>query len=161
VIVHRVAAATPDYRPEDLSGMGAAITGGRWNRLGIPMLYCSSHLSLAILETLVHIGAGRSPPRNRYRIEVHIPDGQWAVRRIAREDSAFPADWDAHPASAGSVDHGSRWLAARSELVLVVPSVAVPSEDNVLLNPGHPDFPAVRGENLGRLDFDHRLFPGA
>jgi RES domain-containing protein len=58
------------------------------------------------------------------------------------------------------MDYGSHWLAAKSELVLVVPSVAVPSEDNVLLNPAHSDFPAVRGRNIGRLDFDRRLFTG-
>jgi len=122
------------------------------------MLYCASHLSLAILETLVHIGTGRPPPRNRYHIEVDIPDAHWVARRVARADPAFPADWDAHPVGAGSMDYGSHWLAAKSELVLVAPSVAVPSEDNVLLNPAHPDFPTVRGRNHGRLDFDHRLF---
>jgi RES domain-containing protein len=122
------------------------------------MLYCASHLSLAILETLVHIDTGRPPPRNRYHIEVDIPDAQWVARRVARADPAFPAEWDAHPVGAGSMDYGSHWLATKSELVLVVPSVAVPSEDNVLLNPAHPDFPAVRGRDHGRLDFDHRLF---
>jgi RES domain-containing protein len=161
MIVHRIAATTPGYRADDLSGKGAAITGGRWNRPGMPMLYCASHLSLAILESLVHLGTGRPPPRNRYRIEVDIPDALWTARRIARTDPTFPADWDVHPARAGSMDYGSHWLAAKSELVLVVPSVAVPSEDNVLLNPAHSDFPAVRCRNIGRLDFDRRLFTGA
>lgn len=159
MIVHRVAATTPDYRAEDISGKGAAVTGGRWNRPGIPMLYCASHLSLAILETLVHVGTGKPPPRNRYRIEVDIPDAYWGARRIARTDPAFPANWDAQPVGAGSMDYGTHWLAARSELVLVVPSVAVPTEDNVLLNPAHPDYHGVRGRSLGRIDFDHRLFP--
>ena len=123
------------------------------------MLYCASHLSLAILEALVHVARGRAPPRNRYHIEVNVPDAQWAKRRIARADGAFPADWDAHPAGIGSIDYGSRWVAAKSELVLIVPSVAVPSEDNVLLNPAHPVFPMVTARNRGRLDFDHRLYP--
>lgn len=123
------------------------------------MLYCASHLSLAILETLVHIGTGQRPPRNRHHIEVEIPDAHWASRRIARDDRAFPSDWDAHPAGAGSTEYGTRWVATRSELVLVVPSVAVPLEDNVLVNPVHPDFASVRGRDRGRLEFDHRLFP--
>ncbi|MCC6193105.1 MAG: RES family NAD+ phosphorylase [Burkholderiales bacterium] len=159
MIVHRIAATTPDYRAHDLSGKGAAITGGRWNRAGLPMLYCASHLSLAMLETLVHLGTGRPPPRNRYHIEIEISDAHWAARRLARSDPTFPVDWDAHPVGAGSVTYGSDWLEAKSELVLIVPSVAVPSEENVLLNPAHPDFGSVRGVNRGRLDFDHRLFP--
>ena len=123
------------------------------------MLYCASHLSLAILETLVHIGTRRPPPRNRYHIQVEILDAEWAGRRIARLDPGFPPDWDADPVGAGSVSYGSDWLVAQSELVLVVPSVAVPTEDNVLVNPAHPGFATIRGKNLGRLDFDHRLFP--
>lgn len=158
MIVHRIAATTPDYRADDLSGKGAAITGGRWNRMGFPMLYAASHLSLAMLETLVHLGTGRPPPRNRYHIEIEISDAQWAARRLARLDPAFPVDWDAHPVGVGSVTYGSDWLRAKSELVLVVPSVAVPSEENVLLNPAHPDFTGLRGVDRGRLDFDHRLF---
>ncbi len=158
MIVHRIAATTPIYRAEDLTGKGAAITGGRWSRVGLPMLYCASHVSLAILEMLVHTGTSHPPPRNRYHIEVDIPDAAWAARRIGRSDRLFPADWDAHSVGAGSVGYGSDWLVAQSELVLVVPSVAVPTEDNVLLNPAHPAFARVRIKNLGRLDFDHRLF---
>ena len=123
------------------------------------MLYCASHLSLAILETLVHTARGHAPPRNRFHIEVDIPHAQWGKRRVARGDSAFPADWDAHPAGAGSIGYGTQWLVAKSELVLIVPSASVPSEDNVLLNPAHPDFAMVTARNRGRLDFDHRLFP--
>ena len=39
------------YRPD--SGKGAALYGGRWNSVGIEVVYTSSHISLAILEILV------------------------------------------------------------------------------------------------------------
>jgi len=35
--------------------MGAHIAGGRWNPPGYPVLYTSSHLSLACLEKLIHL----------------------------------------------------------------------------------------------------------
>ena len=38
----------------DLSATGARLYGGRWNRAGVPMIYSSSHLSLAVLELLAN-----------------------------------------------------------------------------------------------------------
>jgi len=36
------------------SGEGARIFEGRWNSVGVRMVYCSEHISLAALEILVH-----------------------------------------------------------------------------------------------------------
>ena len=40
---------------EDFSGTGAKIAGGRWNPKEIPVLYCASTSSLAILKESVHL----------------------------------------------------------------------------------------------------------
>ena len=37
------------------------MAGGRWNPIGIPMLYTAEHLSLACLEVLVHLEKGQLP----------------------------------------------------------------------------------------------------
>ena len=37
-------------------GEGAELYGGRWNSVGLPLIYCSEHLSLANLEILVGLG---------------------------------------------------------------------------------------------------------
>ena len=47
-----------------------------------------------------------------------------------------------------------------SEALLVIPSVIIPQEDNVLVNPQHPDFAPIHAANRGRVEYDHRLFPG-
>ena len=52
MIVYRI--AKKEYI-EDLSGNGAKRTCGRWNPKGIPVLYCASTSSLAILEKLVSV----------------------------------------------------------------------------------------------------------
>jgi len=44
--VWRIAADTPDYGADDLSGKGAERTGGRWNRKGTAVIYASVSASL-------------------------------------------------------------------------------------------------------------------
>jgi RES domain-containing protein len=52
--MHRAERSTADYR-------GAMVAGGRWNPIGIPMLYTAEHLSLACLEILVHLDKSQLP----------------------------------------------------------------------------------------------------
>jgi RES domain-containing protein len=39
---------------KDLSGTGARLKGGRWNPPGIPVIYTSENISLALLEILAN-----------------------------------------------------------------------------------------------------------
>ena len=83
----------------------------------------------------------------------------WDKRHHARKDSKFPGGWNVHPPGKGSVAYGTAWLAAKTSAVLVVPSVVVPDEDNLLVNPLHPDAKFIKANNTGQWQFDHRLFP--
>jgi len=40
-----------------------------------------------------------------------------------------------------------------------VPSVVVPQEENVIINPLHPDSIRITATNTGSWPFDTRLFP--
>ncbi|MDQ3308821.1 MAG: RES family NAD+ phosphorylase, partial [Gemmatimonadota bacterium] len=44
-----------------MDGEGARLAGGRWNSRGIPLVYASTHLSLAALEYLVHVSPATAP----------------------------------------------------------------------------------------------------
>jgi len=57
--------------PQDATG--ALRRGGRWNSPGVAVLYCSSSLSLACLEALVHIRIPTNLPPYIYA-EISIPD---------------------------------------------------------------------------------------
>ena len=127
------------------------------------MVYSAASRALAYLETLAHLipglAPGSKPPGNRCLIEVRVPKDVWDKRHHARKDPNFPGGWDVHPAGKGSVDYGTTWLAAKTTALLVVPSVVVPDEDNVLINPLHPDAKDIEAKNTGQWQFDHRLFP--
>ena len=75
--VWRIAADTPAYQADDLSGAGAKATGGRWNEVGAPILYDSETRALACRETVVHLNSG-GLPLNRYLVAMAVPDDLWA-----------------------------------------------------------------------------------
>lgn len=59
-----------------------------------------------------------------------------------------------------SLDAGMQWVASGSSALLVVPSVIIPREHNVLINPKHPDAVAIVFTKLpDRIVFDARLRP--
>lgn len=69
----------------------------------------------------------------------------------------LPVGWDANPEGLVSRHLGLSWLHAGASLLLVVPSVIVPEEDNVLINPAHPDSARVSATKVRRLVYDHRV----
>jgi RES domain-containing protein len=52
---------------------------------------------------------------------------------------------------------GDEWVLAAGSVVLCVPSVLVPNEDNFLLNPRHPDYPKLQFGKPVPFEFDPRL----
>ncbi|ALK98183.1 hypothetical protein AB595_08105 [Massilia sp. WF1] len=157
-VVWRIATDTPGYTADDLTGAGAKQSGGRWNRPGNAMLYCASNISLAVLETFVRLKAG-GLPLNRYLVALTIPDAVW---KSATWMPAPPVGWDAIPAGKVSLDEGDRWLKANRSAVLIVPSVIVGEESNVLINPLHPDAGRIEARKVRKWGYDPRLMrPGS
>lgn len=154
-VLWRIAQETPTYTARDLGGAGARITGGRWNSKGVPVVYCSTSIALAILETVHGLCSG-TLPFNRYLVRIDIPDALWATRQIL---DLPPGGWDAIPAGMSSRAAGNGWIAARKSALLMVPSVIVPGEYNVLLNPRHADAGAIAASTVKRWIYDPRFFP--
>jgi RES domain-containing protein len=138
-----------------LTGEGARRYGSRWNPKGVPMVYTASTLSLAALEALVHFAIDTAP-LDYVALTIRVPDD--AVERVAAK--TLPADWNAMAAPAACQELGARWAAEGRSLGLSVPSAVVPSENNILLNPLHPDFSKVTLEKQEPFVFDSRLVTG-
>ncbi len=134
------------------SGEGSRRYGGRWNAPGRPIVYASLHLSLAALETLAHADRRRFE-RDYVTFEVRVPHD--LILELRDED--LPDDWRARPVSTGARAVGDAWLAQRASVALTVPSVLVPQERNLLLDPAHPRFGEVGIGAPRRFRFDDRL----
>lgn len=158
MILWRIAADTRSYRADDLSGAGAARSPGRWNDIGQAVLYTAPSIALAVLETAAHIDDG-GLPLNRYLVEITVPDATWAARETLEVRRLDPT-WAAIPAGSGSVKPGSEWIKAGTSALLMVPSVIVPEESAVLVNPKHPDAAALTARVVRLFDYNRLFRPG-
>lgn len=132
-------------------GEGARLFGGRWNPRGTPMVYTSGTVSLAALETLVHMVP---PVEFKFSvISVEFED-QW-VETWPPAD--LPAEWTVEPPPPATQNIGGLWALQARSAVLAVPSAIIPGELNYLLNPAHPDFKKIRIGKPTAFSFDSRL----
>lgn len=134
-----------------LSGEGARLYGGRWNLVGDRVVYTSSSRSLACLEMLVHTDTNYIP-ENLYIGSIEIPDD------LVQADFAPIETWASIPAQDKSMKFGSAWIESKKSACLAVPSVVIPQERNLLINPEHPDFSAIQVISIEKFDFDERFF---
>ena len=153
--VWRIATEAPAYPADDFSGDGAYRHGGRWNRSGTSVLYCTGSVALACLETLAHVRIGR-PLANKSLVRLDIPEELWQTASRYSTDT-IPVGWDAIPPGKTSHDFGENWIAEARSAILVVPSVIAPEECNILINPYHADWQCIRGRTTRKWLYAPRL----
>ena len=134
-------------------GEGARIAGGRWNRIGIPMIYAADSLALAILEISVHLSQIDLLYNNYFRISVDFD-----ASLVASLDPAkLPDDWDSLPPSESTQDIGTHWALSQKSVILKIPSTVVREEFNYLINPVHPILKKILIGTHQPIDFDPRI----
>jgi RES domain-containing protein len=138
---------------DPLDGEGARRFGGRWNSRGLPAAYTAGHLSLAVLELLVHTDPDLMP-QDLAVFEIELPDAL-SIQRIAA--GALPEGWTATPDHRACRELGDAWLAQATHPILEVPSAVVPEESNYLINPAHADSAIVKVVRTRPFVFDARL----
>lgn len=138
---------------DDLSGYGAQINGGRWNEKGVPMVYTASSVSLAALEVLVHIEIINFV-KNLELLILEIPD---EIRPLTIGNDELRTNWNTYPPHESTMKLGSAWVKARKSLLLEVPSVVIPFEKNILINPSHANIRDIKIKDRMPFNFDNRL----
>lgn len=145
--------AKPQFAERAFDGEGAKLAGGRWNSKGVAIAYATDSIALAALELLVHLHSHEI--LNRYRlcsIEIETED------LLSLDERDLPKDWRTDPPPSSTAQLGDGWVESSASLALFVPSVVIPAQHNLLINPTHRDFErakqTVRNETFV---FDPRL----
>jgi RES domain-containing protein len=123
---------------------GATLAGGRWNPIGTPMLYAAQHLSLACIEVLVHLEKAQLPR-----------DYVWSLAELLEPQTLRFENLDDFTACQSA---GLSWVERSAQLAVQVPSVIIPEEFNILLNPVHAGYNTLTWSEPRPFRFDPRLF---
>jgi RES domain-containing protein len=137
---------------DDISGAGAKLMGSRWNSKGIPVLYTSQHISLAVLEMLVNTNF------KDYTIAldlmyISIPD-EMPVTSISL--ASLKTNWKEDFEYTRYI--GDEIFTQKESLLAKVPSAVIQEEFNYLANPLHPDFKKIKIIKTKSFWPDERLF---
>jgi RES domain-containing protein len=139
------------YADSAFSGEGAFKYGGRWNSVGVSVVYTAQSIALATLEILA--GGATVSLLDRYmKIPVEFDDCAVA------SPVSLPEGWDAYPPGRKTRETGDGWARERKSLVFKVPSAVIREEFIYIINPQHPD--AGKGLKIGvpeKFHFDSRL----
>ena len=139
---------------DDLSGIGAELTSGRWNNKGTRIIYTSDSRALCTAEIAVHMPVGLIP-KDYYLITLEIPDNI-SIKQI--DSKLLAKNWMNFPYSNITQDIGKNFISKGDFLIIKVPSAVVQGDYNYLINPNHREFGKVRLICKERFNFDERLF---
>jgi len=137
-----------------LTGKGAAIKGGRWNSIGIEMIYTAGNRSLAMAEVAVHFSLG-TLPSNFKMMTIEIPS---TVSVMSLSEKKLHEGWNSFPSPVNTRQFGDRFILENGVAVLKVLSVVTPGDFNYLINPFHKDMSKIRIVSVEDFLFDKRLF---
>lgn len=122
------------------SGDGGLYVAGRWNHKGTKAIYCSQTISLFTLEWLSHNGLSISV-FCYYKFSIKIPDDLIIQYNI----SDLPPEWRDTPSPNSNRDFVAKsFYVPNKYLAMAIPSVMVPEEFNLVINPLHSSFGKVK-----------------
>ncbi|MFA5328700.1 MAG: RES family NAD+ phosphorylase [Prolixibacteraceae bacterium] len=137
-----------------LDGMGGLYGPGRWHKKGNLVIYTSEHASLAAWEKMVHVASFENLPENLLLVEIEIPDHS-EIETVPQK--ILVEGWDSFPFANETVHYGTSFLRSKERLALKVPSVIIPAEYNIILNPLHPDIHLCKVIGTTPFAFDKRV----
>ena len=137
-----------------LDGVGGLYGPGRWHKKGNLVIYTSEHASLAAWEKIVHVTSFENLPENLLLVKIELPDG---IEIQSVPEKVLVKGWNHFPFARETVDFGTSFLQKKEHLALKVPSVIIPDEFNIILNPLHPNIRDCKVVSTVPFVFDQRV----
>jgi RES domain-containing protein len=137
-----------------LDGMGGLYGPGRWHKKGNLVIYTSEYASLAAWEKIVHVTSFENLPKNLLLVKIELPDG---IEIQSVPQKVLVKGWPSFPFALETIDYGTSFLQKKEHLALKVPSVIIPDEFNIILNPLHPDIRNCKVISTIPFVFDQRV----
>lgn len=137
----------------DLSGEGAKLYGGRWNRPGIAALYSSESRALALLELIVHFNSADALRLDYEFLALSIDETQ--IVSLCEEVQDYEAANKIFPYR----ERTEVLFFEKEVLAIKVPSVIIPQECNIIINPMHQGMKSIRILAKVKVMIDKRLRP--
>ncbi len=150
MILYRISLLTNSW---DKSGLEAARLGGRWNSKGRPAVYASTSLSLALLELYVRFGGLHSQDNwviTEFELPIDVQLESWSADDL-------PIGWNMAQFPHVAQHLGDQFLAKNECVGVMVPSVLIPQEMHVMLNPAHPDMNEIHIIGVEAMGKDLRI----
>lgn len=140
------------HREAAFSGQGGLYAARRWNERGHLIVYTATSRALAAVEYFVNLEPHQAP-EDLLMAEAEVPDS--LVQKLGFAE--LPEDWfTLNNRDCRRV--GTDWLKTRRSVGLMVPSVPVRGDWNVILNPAHPKFSRVKLIATTPFFYDPRMF---
>jgi len=138
---------------ENIKGSDIA---ARWNEKGIKVLYTSSNPSLCSWEYFAHQVSQTEWPIGLKLLKIKIPDGHRDIIRLP--NSRLPQGWN-QLTYLKQVQATSRIeLLNKNRLGIWLPSVIIPEDFNLILNPNYPGYSSiVRHKETVPFNYDDRF----
>jgi RES domain-containing protein len=131
------------FADEAFSGEGAFKYGGRWNSVGIRVVYTAQSIALATLEILAG-GAAIDLLDDFVKIPVDFDESSILSHR------PLPDGWNRYPPGRKTKDIGDTWVREMKTVVLKVPSAVIQEEFIYIINPLHPH--AANNLKIGKAE---------
>ena len=152
MILYRI--SRPRYAA-DITGTGARLTKGRWNPMGVPVVYTASSVALAALEVYVNMRKDLVAKIEFMRVDIEVPETS-VIEFI--EISDLPGNWADKVYPDVLPEIGRAWANRCSSLLLRVPAASLGGHEyNYLVNPCHPDMKSVKVVKITPFTFDTRM----
>ena len=147
-------------RYANLSGIGAAVAPGRWNRTGQEAIYTSTEVGVPVLERLAHTPK-ELIPSNLALMTIQV-SGAWEIQKSSLLDPATGGCfWFYRSIAEANADFPDprAFAAGINPFAIALPSVIVPVWNVVLYPAGLGFWDHISLLSVGLFEFDPRLFP--